>query len=188
MYAKTDENLNDFDEVLNVIRTDGDRLYITRENRRLFTELETIKNIKEDFICLIISLQSIGNNNADIVARIKWFSDKSKKLVICDIPATYNYGVVQPVNQAVLETIARSLKNDSRIITLSSNKSKSGRNKLPIPENWDELYEQWEEKQISSKEFIERSGLKKATFYNVLTEYRRVQEENKSYIKTQKIS
>lgn len=39
------------------------------------------------------------------------------------------------------------------------------------------------EKKISSKEFIQKTGLKKATFYNMVTEYKEIQRINNEYIK-----
>ena len=53
--------------------------------------------------------------------------------------------------------------------------------------NWDELYEKWTNGEISSKKFIELSGLKKATFYNLLTEYKEIQSANAQYLKQYKI-
>ena len=49
------------------------------------------------------------------------------------------------------------------------------------PENWAELYEQWENEKITSKEFLEKSGLKKATFYNLLASYREMMEDNNRF-------
>lgn len=49
---------------------------------------------------------------------------------------------------------------------------------IPAARNWDilitgeELYELWSTEKISSREFLQRSGLKKATFYNMITECR----------------
>lgn len=53
-----------------------------------------------------------------------------------------------------------------------------GRNRLPFPDNWEELYEKWEKKELSSKEFIEQAGVKRATFFNMITEYKEMQDSN----------
>ena len=58
-----------------------------------------------------------------------------------------------------------------------------GRNKIVFPDTWDELYALWERHEISSKEFIEKSGLKKATFYNLLAEYKETIKEKNKYLK-----
>lgn len=54
---------------------------------------------------------------------------------------------------------------------------------MAFPDGWDKLYEKWKNRTISSKEFMEQSGLKKATFYNMLTEYRTMLEEQNDYLK-----
>lgn len=49
---------------------------------------------------------------------------------------------------------------------------KAGRKKAIYPEGWEELYAEWKRKNITTTEFLRKSGLKKATFYNLLGEYR----------------
>ena len=43
---------------------------------------------------------------------------------------------------------------------------------ITYPENWEDLYAKWTRNEISSKEFIEKSGYKTRMFYSVLAEYR----------------
>ena len=87
-----------------------------------------------------------------------------------------------------MSTLLQSvLSGNKNIITVSFKRTNSGRYKLPFPDNWDELYEQWFKKKITSKQFIEMSGLKKATFYNLLTEYKDIQSANAEYMKRYKI-
>ena len=63
----------------------------------------------------------------------------------------------------------------------TSRRAGAGRTKLDFPENWEELYTKWEKKEITSGEFIKQSGLKKASFYNLMTEYRKIIEMNEKY-------
>ena len=51
-----------------------------------------------------------------------------------------------------------------------------GRPSAKYPNNFTEVYNKWKSKDISSKEVIEESGLKKATFYNLCKRYE--QENN----------
>lgn len=46
-----------------------------------------------------------------------------------------------------------------------------GRPIAEYPSNFEEVYNKWKSKDISSKEAIEESGLKKATFYNLCKRY-----------------
>lgn len=71
--------------------------------------------------------------------------------------------------------------HDDNIVSFA-NKSSVGRSKIIFPDNWEELYDLWINHEITSKEFINKSVLKKATFYNLLSEYRRIQELNLEYI------
>ena len=74
-----------------------------------------------------------------------------------------------------------------RVVKMPENrKSNAGRSRIEIPENWAELYEQWENQKITSKEFLQKSGLKRATFYNLITEYRQMKEENDRFYETYK--
>jgi hypothetical protein len=62
---------------------------------------------------------------------------------------------------------------DINNIVLKPSKHNAGRPNAKYPENWEELYEQWENKNITSKEFMEKANLKKATFYNLLSDYKK---------------
>lgn len=188
LYAKLHEKLSVFDNAVDTIKGDADELLVTTESRRSFRELENIKNTDDNIVYIISSLNSLGLNDADIASQLSWFIDNSVKLVICDIVSTYEFGVTQPINQAVLSTVLQSVLNGNKnIITVSFKRSNSGRNKLPFPDDWEELYEKWENSEITSKQFIDLSGLKKATFYNLLTEYKNIQSANAQYLKRYKI-
>lgn len=150
------------------------------------SESGELKN--DDVVYIISSLNSLGLNDAEIATQLSWFVDNCVKLVICDIPSTYEFGVNQPMNQAILSTLLQSIiTRNQNMITVSFKKSNSGRSKLPFPDDWDELYEKWVNNEITSRQFIALSGLKKATFYNLLTEYKEIQSANLEYMKQYKI-
>lgn len=188
LYAKLHEPLSCFDKAVDIIKKNEDEIFITSESRRSFRELNKIKQKDNNTVFVISSLSSLGLNDADIATQLSWFIANSTKLVICEVSSTYEFGVTQPLNQAILSTLLQSvLSGNKNIITVSFKRTNSGRYKLPFPDNWDELYEQWFKKKITSKQFIEMSGLKKATFYNLLTEYKDIQSANAEYMKRYKI-
>lgn len=49
---------------------------------------------------------------------------------------------------------------------------KFGRPAINYPLNWKEEYEQWINKNINTKTFLESTGLKQATFYRLLKKYK----------------
>ena len=189
LYAKEMEKASDFDFVLQSIMLKdkiGD-IFISAEPRRSYYELEKIKSVmKEDDVCIILNLSSLGLNDKDIAVGLDWFITTPRLLVIANFSNSYLWGVSQPMNRAILSTLQQTLlgKNEGNTIIMPDRKkSNAGRKLISFPDNWEELYGRWENKEISSKEFCELSGLKKATFYNLMTEYREMKKENENYFK-----
>ena len=181
IYAKLTENLSSLEDTIRSMRSKNDRIFITTENVRASRELDKlIKKSGEDDCIVISTLDSLGLSNDDKLKRLAAFITRPVLLVVAGIPSTYEYGVSQPMNKAVLTTIAQSLstKSENVLSMPFDSKKRAGRNRIEFPENWSELYEAWENKEISSKVFLEKSCLKKATFYNLITEYKAILEAN----------
>lgn len=169
-------------------RHSNTEIFISIENRRSFRELENIKlECNSNDIVIISDISVLGINDAEVANQLEFFKTKSVILIIKNIPSTYEYGIGQPMNQAVLSTLLLSVLNSNKKIKQvqfdKQPKSNAGRNRIEFPDNWDDLYEEWQNKKISSKEFIQKTGLKKATFYNMVTEYKEIQRINNEYIK-----
>ena len=182
IYAKQSDNIQNFQFVLANIRSryQCNEIYISREPRRSFSELEHVKSVmRENDVCMILNPASLGLNEADVAVQLDWFIKKPRILVICDLNTTYLFGIAEPLNQAVLQTIQQSIVDKKNVVKMPENrKTNAGRTRISYPDNWAELYEQWEKEEITSKEFLEQSGLKKATFYNLVSSYRKMVEEN----------
>lgn len=190
IYTKTTEDISIFEDIMDLIDRKEQEIYVSVEHKRSFRELDKIKEeMSNEDILLIGSFKSLGINEADIANSLEYFIQNRKYLVVSDIESTYKYGVSQPMNKAVLSTILDSLLlNNGNITRLPVNrKSNSGRSRIEFPDNWEELYEEWEKDKISSKEFMDKSGLKKATFYNMITEYKEIIKANEAFIKKFKL-
>lgn len=186
IYTKTTEDISIFEDIMEVIDRKGQDIFVSVEHKRSFQELDVIKKeMTHEDILIIGGLTSLGINEADISSSLEYFIQNRKYLVVSNIESTYKYGVSQPMNKAILSTILESvLLNNKNIIELPRNrKNNSGRNKIDFPNNWEELYENWESNNISSKEFLDKSGLKKATFYNMITEYKEILKANEAFVK-----
>lgn len=183
IYAKNTDNLDNFSDMIKVCKSLCNDFQLICENKRSFRELENLKRkLSDNDIVIINSLAALGLSDAQKATQLEWFINNAKLLIIKSIPSTYEYNIGQPINQAVLKTVLQSVLGSSNNIAIMPKKNNSGRNRVAFPDNWDELYAKWENKEISSKQFLEESGLKKATFYNLITEYRELQEINKKYI------
>ena len=187
VYHKTIEDISIFDEIMNLYASEADHIQIISENRRAYRELEQLlqKIDSANTVVIISDMSVLGLTAEDIINRLEWFITHEICLFICKYSATYEYGMLQPVNKAVLTTLLQSMLNsNTNVVEIPRNKrTNSGRNKMAFPEGWDEMYEEWEKKKISSKTFMEKSGLKKATFYNLLTEYKDILKEQNDYLK-----
>jgi hypothetical protein len=182
VYGKVGEDTDCFKIPLAVVRKGKDpEVFFSSENKRSFRELEAVRTQCQSGDALIVkSLASFGVNDAEIAEQLELFLKKSVILVVCDIPATYEYGAERPINSAVINTILQSALKGC---VTAFHKPNAGRNRIEFPENWKALYEKWERKELTSKEFIRESGLKKATFYNLMTEYKKQIEESERFIK-----
>ena len=159
LYAKTTEDVSGFDPVLDRIRKENEEVTVTVEAKRAFWFYEELKKkTKAEDIFIVLSQGSLGLNEADIANELEFFIEHDFLLVICDVPSTYEYGVREPMNKAVLSTLLSAILNENRNVVQLPKRSNSGRNKIKFPDGWDELYKQWEEKTITSAEFYEKAG------------------------------
>lgn len=182
IYAKTDVDMKIFEDAVGMLKEEADDITIIVENRRAFRYYNTmLEGLGAGDIVIVSTPADLGSNNADIANRLSWYIHGSYYLVICSVQPTYMYGVSQPMNRAVLDTVLQAIISNDKTIISMPRKPSVGRNRMEFPEGWDEMYEQWENNELSSKEFIKKSGLKKATFYNLVTEYRTMQQINKEY-------
>ena len=184
IYAKSDSDISCMDNIIDLYKDTVAEFQFLVENRRCFRGLEDLmQRLEFPDILAVNDIGDLGNNNADIVNRLDWFIQKCRTLVINSVPSTYEYGTGQPMNKTVLSTLLQAVVSNSSSVVAMTKRVSVGRNRMEFPENWEELYSKWEAKEISSKEFIAASGLKKATFYNLVTEYKRLQQINEDYVK-----
>ncbi|SEH32992.1 hypothetical protein [Selenomonas sp. KH1T6] len=187
IYMKYTDDEEKVKKVVDFIRRDCCSIYVSMENRRSFYELEKVKKsmTKEDAV-VIESLSSLGMNEAEIASQLEWFIQRQRMLAVGSCVPTYEFGMSQPTNMAALSVLKQMIiSNNNNVVELPNyRRSNSGRSRIAFPDNWDELYEKWEKKEISSKEFLNQSRLKKGTFYNLLTEYKKQADSKNELIKT----
>ena len=121
LYTKTNEELSSFDETISVVQSGingSANILFSTENRRCFRELEHIKcSCNPGDIIIISNFESLGMNDTDIKENLDFFIQNSIKLVIKDIPSTYEYGVGTSTNIAVIRTIFDLIKSTNQKIT-----------------------------------------------------------------------
>lgn len=191
IYTKIGEDLDKFAKILECLSKRNVQFQVCSETAISFQELEHLKShLSRNDILIVSSLNSLGERQEDVLNQLDWFISKKHKLCIGTVPTTYQFGTELSTNQAVLATIKQSIiqvpKNN--VYSLSQPINPRGRPKIPFPDGWDGYYQQWVNKEISSKTFLEKSGLKKATFYNMLADYQELTQKQEDFFSKYRIS
>lgn len=167
-----------------------DALKLPPEELAFRSEHELAWHVLDDTIALLLpenglcvpGLGHLGEHYDGIAARLGRILSKQCAAVICAVPATYEFGLDLKLNRAVVSAVLQGMECGSAGQQPFMPRPSTGRPKLAFPTGWDELYARWERADISSKEFLAASGLKKATFCNKLADYRELLEFNAKYL------
>ena len=166
VYKRENEDLTEVERLIN----QPYETYIASDR-----DSNALQRLKQDMIhepglLIISSLCVIGANKRAILGELEWLQENGISTIVYDLAATwvFNDPIASDLVLRVLIDIYSSLQDNKSFET----PVKTGRKKIVFPENWEELYSKWSSKEITAKEFIERSGLKKGTFYHLVTEYR----------------
>lgn len=180
IYAKTNMDVSVFDDIISQIYDDNNcEIEFILKNIRSFRNFNLLlQRLNSNDILIINDISDIGLNPIDLINHLDYIISHNIILFINTYPTTYD--INPDINKIVLLTIKQSiLSNNTDIIVKKSN---VGRPKMDFPYKWDELYALWIKHDITSAEFMNRLNLKKATFYNLLAEYKHIQELNNKYI------
>lgn len=166
VYKRENEDLMEVERLIN----QPYEIYIASDR-----DSNAFQRLKQDMIhepglLIISSLCAIGANKRTILGELEWLQENGISTIVYDLAATwvFNDPIASDLVLRVLIDIYSSLQDNKSFET----PVKTGRKKIVFPENWEELYSEWSSGDITAKEFIERSGLKKGTFYHLVTEYR----------------
>ena len=183
VYIKKGENTETIDELLQ------NEFYNNKIKYNLYTDSVrdyiAFKQLKQDIqknkgLLIISSINNIGSNKNDVLTELAWLKTHRIETVFMDYPATqiFHNPIANELALNVIIDVYTSLLNNKTFDIKSRLASKTGRKKISFPDNWEILYDKWDNGEITAKEFIEKSGLKKGTFYNLVNEYREILELN----------
>ena len=131
---------------------------------------------------VIKSLDRLSRNKQDIHNELQFFKDNGIRLKVIDLPTTmmdlpegqeWVFEMVNNILIEVLGTIAQQERTTIRQrqregIEAARSKGKHlGRPPLQTPENWNEVYAQWQGGKITAKRAMELTGLKRSSFYRL---------------------
>lgn len=176
LYQKSDEDDTRLLTVLQSVKKPEDQVMSTVEHPFYFKELDKAIESQDDMIIVAGDLRDIGIGKEDTAVRLSHIMRHHVILLLASVPATYEHGITASANGIVLDTLRQVVAQGHAEIA-NFRKRSVGRPKLDFPVGWDEKYADWQAGRISSKEFLDWSGMKKATFYHRMTDYKRILEE-----------
>ena len=132
---------------------------------------------------VIKSLDRLSRNKLDIKTELEYFKSEGIHLKVLDLPTTLidlpdeQSWIFDMINNILIEVLS-SIAEQERLtirqrqregIEAAKLKGKHlGRRPTLYPQNWNELYTLWLKGDITAKEFMRRTGLKKSTFYRMI--------------------
>lgn len=182
LYAKLGDRADVFGPVL-------DALGLPASDLAFSSEHELARHVLDDMIGVLspgdgLCVPDLGylGDYGGIAVRLGRVLSVPCACVVCAIPATYEFGLDLTLNKAVIGAVLQGLSCGTAGRPAFMPGPSAGRPRMAFPEGWDDLYAKWERAEITSKEFLAASGLKKATFYNKVADYRELREFNARYL------
>ena len=188
-YARVSSKEQNLDRQLNAFKNvgAGDRDIITdkESGKNLDRQgYQALKNamLREGDTLVITSLDRLSRNKKDIANELKYFKDNNIRLKVLDLPTTMTdvpqgqEWVIEMVNNILIEVLGTIAEQERATIHkrqaegIESAKKAGKHLGRPVtikPENWEEVIKLWEKGSISAKEVMNRTGVKKSTFYKL---------------------
>lgn len=150
-----------------------------------YQALKGLFGLRDGDTLYIVSLDRLSRNKEDIKGELQWFRDHDIRLKVLDLPTTLidvpegQGWIMEMVTNILIEVLA-SIAEQERItikkrqregIDAAKKKGKHlGRPKVCAPDNWDEVIGRWKEGEITAKEAMRLTGLKRSSFYKMIKE------------------
>ena len=146
---------------------------------------QALKNgmLRQGDALVIKSLDRLSRNKRDIKTELEWFKDNNIRLKVIDLPTTMmdlpegQEWVFEMVNNILIEVLGTIAEQERATIKsrqaegINAAKAKGvkfGRPALQFPDNWNEVYTQWKNGEITAKVAMEKTGTKRTSFYKLV--------------------
>lgn len=132
---------------------------------------------------VVKSLDRLSRSKADIHSELQWFKENNIHLKVIDLPTTMmdlppgQEWVFEMVNNILIEVLG-TIAEQERLtihqrqregIDIAKAKGKHlGRPSTSLPDNWEEVLALWQSGEITAREAMRRTGMKRTTFYRLV--------------------
>lgn len=134
---------------------------------------------------VVSSLDRLSRNKQDIKSEMEYFRKNKIRVKVLDIPTTMleppsgQEWVFEMVENILIEVLGSFAENERKAIkkrqaegiaAAKSNGVAFGRPVVEKPDNWNEVYQRWQAKEITATEAMRLTGVKRTTFYKLVKE------------------
>ena len=135
---------------------------------------------------IVKSLDRLSRNKTDIKNELQYFKDNNIRLKVIDLPTTMmdlpkgQEWVFEMVNNILIEVLGTIAEQERQTIRqrqregIDAAKAKGkhlGRPKLVLPDNWDEVFSLWKDKELTARQAMKMLGVSKNIFYRWVREF-----------------
>lgn len=185
-----DQNLDRQLELFKQMGADERQIIIDKYSGRGFDRpgYQTLKEslLRPGDTLVVKELDRFGRNKQQIKEELEYFKKNNIRVKICDIPTTMadlppeNQWMVEMVTNLLIEVLSsiaeqevnKIRKRQAEGIAAARKKGKHlGRKRIVYPDNWEEVYSEWKEGKITAVAAMEKTGLKKTSFYKLAKSY-----------------
>lgn len=151
-------------------------------NREKYQSLKNAVLRRGDTL-VIKSLDRLSRNKTDIHNELQYFKEHGIRLKVIDLPTTMielpanQEWVFEMVNNILIEVLGTIAEQEREMIrkrqaegiaAAKANGKKLGRPALSVPKNWNEIYNEWKNGNITAKRAMELTDTKRTSFYKLV--------------------
>ncbi len=174
IYRHIDEEEETFQKALEKLSVKEADIKVHQEAQRDFLVYRNLlEEIGDEYaIVMVKSLESICNGREFVPDELKTLMASRVVFLVMDYPVMLTK-IDLETNHMFLQLLMEVYtKPKAKLAELRAEKSKRlGRRKIGYPENWSELYDKWKAGEITGRDFMKATGLKRGTFYHMAAEY-----------------
>ena len=188
VYTDREEGYMPYEDINTIKRynIDDRDMYLDRGNRETLKVLRDYILVPGD-VLVIKNIQALGTNKKFIKEYLRYlYSNSIGVYFIENNELNVNLALEEKMSliEATLIEIEREKKRQATIVGINNmpvneygvkysikTSNEIGRPVVQIPKNFGDIYKKWKDKELSSNEAIEQSGLKRTTFYNIVKAY-----------------
>ena len=173
----------------------GDHIFMDKQSGKDFNRpsYKTLVNtLKEGDLLYILSIDRLGRNYEEIQNQWRILT-KEKGVDICvidmplldtrngkDLMGTFIADLVLQILSFVAQNERENIRKRQAqgIAAAKANGVKFGRPEIPMPDDFSNIVNKWEEGKLSLEEALKESKMSESTFYRRVREYRLVKKSN----------